>query len=183
MPDQAIKAANNRRRFIVRSSLQSYILQRVRPGLTGANSHRLPQIRNEYLAVANFTRTRRFNDGFYHPVYLFVIHRQFELHLGQEIDDVFGASIEFSVTFLTAKAFDLCHGNALYPNLGQGGADIVELERFYDGDEHFHADDLRNSITGTSLAAEINGICCSTAWRIEYFYCINPWRLAPGARI
>src|ERR1700676_1498479 len=64
MPDQAIRAANNRRRFIVRSSLESYMLQRVRPGLTGANSHRLPQLRNEYLTVANLTRTRRFYDGF-----------------------------------------------------------------------------------------------------------------------
>jgi hypothetical protein len=43
------------------------------------------------------------------------------------------------VAFLPAKAFDLCHGNALYPYLGQGGANIVEFEGFNDGDEHFHA--------------------------------------------
>jgi hypothetical protein len=43
---------------------------------------------------------------------------------------------------LAAKAFDLCHGNALYSHIGQSGPDIVKLERFDDGDDHFHAGKL-----------------------------------------
>src|SRR5216683_4275238 len=145
MPDQATRAANNRRRFIVRSSFETYdatMLQRARTGFAGANAHRLAQLRNEDLAVANLTRARRFNDGFYYSINLFVIHRQFKFHFWQEVDDVFRSTIELSVAFLPAKAFDLCHGNALYPHIGQGGADIVKFEWFDDGDDHFHAGPL-----------------------------------------
>src|ERR1700686_3590867 len=99
MPDQATRAAKNRRRFIVRSSFETYdatMLQRARTGFTGANAHRLAQLRNEDLAVANLTRARRLNDGFYHSIDLFVIHRQFKFHLWQEVDDVFRSTIELS---------------------------------------------------------------------------------------
>src|SRR6266851_1974563 len=145
MPDQATRAANNRRRFIVRSSFETYdatMLQRARTGFAGANAHRLAQLRNEDLAVANLPRARRFNDGFYHSINLFVIHCQLKFHFWQKVDDIFRSSIELSVAFLPAKAFDLCHGNALYPHVGQGRADIVKLERFDDGDDHFHAGTL-----------------------------------------
>src|SRR5271154_4309880 len=151
MPDQATRAANNRRRFIVRSSFEGYDapenynagkLQRARTGFTGANSHRLPKLRNEYLAVSNLTSACRFNNGFHHSIDLFVIHRQLKFHFWQEINDVFRSSIQLSVAFLPAKAFDLCHGNALYPHIGQSGPDIVKFEWFDDGDDHFHASKL-----------------------------------------
>src|SRR6202035_842356 len=118
------------------------MLQRARTGFTGANAHRLAQLRNEDLAVANLTRARRLNDGFYHSIDLLVVHRQFKFHFWQEVDHVFRSSIKLSVAFLPPKAFDLCHGNALYPHIGQGGADIVKLKWFDDGDDHFHAGTL-----------------------------------------
>src|SRR5882757_5703884 len=153
------------------------MLQRARTGFTGANAHRLAQLRNEDLAVANLTRARRLNDGFYHSIDLFVVHRQLKLHFWQEVDHVFRSSIEFSVAFLPAKAFDLCHGNALYPYIGQGGTDIVKLEGFDDGDDHFHAGTLlisNNRVEWScSLAAQTEGKCCNTAWSIAVFYCIN----------
>src|ERR1700693_4451812 len=178
MPDQVSRAANNRRRFIVPSSLASYlqtsVLQRARTGFTGANAHRLSQLRNEYLAVANLTRARRFNDGFHHPINLFVVHRQLEFHFRQKVDDVFRSSIQLSVAFLPAKAFDLCHGNALHPHIGQGGADIVKFEWFDDGDDQFHAGELLNSSNDKSSS----GIGAKLL-RYSIEYCANvlykPW--------
>jgi hypothetical protein len=46
------------------------------------------------------------------------------------------------VAFLPPKAFDLCHGNPLDAYIGQSSADIVQLEGFDDGDDHFHGDGL-----------------------------------------
>jgi hypothetical protein len=42
------------------------------------------------------------------------------------------------VTLLPAKAFDLCHGNTLYPHFCQSGSHIIKFEGFDDGDDHFH---------------------------------------------
>ena len=102
-----------------------------------------PRSADEYLAVADLAGARRFDNGFDDPLDLLVIHRQFELHLGQKIDDVLRPPIKLSVALLPAKAFDLCHGNALNPHLGQRGAHIVKLEGFDDGDDHFHAGRLQ----------------------------------------
>src|ERR1700730_11359938 len=110
MLDQATRAANNRRRFIVRSSFESYdatMLQRARTGLTGANAHRLAQLRDEDLAVADLPRARRFNDGFHHSIDLFVLHCQLKFHFWQKVDDVFCSSIELRVAFLTPAPFVL----------------------------------------------------------------------------
>jgi hypothetical protein len=46
------------------------------------------------------------------------------------------------VALLTSEALDLCHGNALNPYFSQCRSHIVELEGFYDGDDHFHAGEL-----------------------------------------
>src|SRR5260370_2018691 len=176
MPDEATRAANKRRRFIVRSSFESYdatMLQRARTGFTGANAHRLAQLRDEDLAVADLPRARRFNDGFHHSIDLFIIHCQLKFHFWQKVDDVFCSSIELSVAFLTAKAFDLCHGNALYPHIRQGGADIVKFERFHDGDDPFHASALLISNKHSVYQRQTDRKCCNTAWSIAVFYCIN----------
>src|SRR5579863_3480660 len=181
MPDQATKAANNRRRFIVRSSLKNASLQGARSSFTGADTHRLPELRNEYLTVADLTRARRLNDGFHDPVHLLVVHRQLELHFRQEVDDVFSSSIQLSVAFLPAKAFDLCHGNALHPHIGQGGADIVQFEWFDDGDDQFHAGELLNSSNDKSSS----GIGAKLL-RYSIEYCANllykPWGVLRRAR-
>jgi hypothetical protein len=42
------------------------------------------------------------------------------------------------MTLLAAKTFDLGHGNTLYTYLRQGFTNIVKLEGFYNGCNHFH---------------------------------------------
>ena len=56
----------------------------------------------------------------------------------RQVDHIFGSSIKLSVALLTAETLDLCHGNALNPHFRQCRSDIVELEGFDDGNDHFH---------------------------------------------
>ena len=61
-----------------------------------------------------------------------------DLHLGQEIHDVFGAAVELGVALLAAEALDLGDGDALHPDGRQRFAHFVELEGFDDGGDEFH---------------------------------------------
>jgi hypothetical protein len=58
------------------------------------------------------------------------------------------------VALLAPKAFDLCHGNALNTHFCQGGAHIVKLERFDDGDDHFHGSEAPVQV-GTQFNVEL----------------------------
>src|ERR1700680_2217034 len=111
----------------------------MRTSLSGANAHRLAEIRDKYLSVTDFSRARRVNNGLHDSIHLLIIYCQLELYFGQKIDDVFRPSIKFSVALLPAKTFALCHGNALNPYLRQRSTHIVQFEGFDDGDHHFHA--------------------------------------------
>ena len=64
-----------------------------------------------------------------------------DLHLGQEIDDVFGAAIKLGMALLAAKALDLDHGQALNADLLQRLFHLVQLERLDDGLDLFHGAD------------------------------------------
>ena len=61
-----------------------------------------------------------------------------DLHLGQEIHDVFRASIELGVSLLTPEAVRLGQRNALQPNVLQRLLHLVEFERLYDRLDLFH---------------------------------------------
>ncbi len=65
-------------------------------------------------------------------------HRDLDLDLGQKINDVFGAAVELGVSFLSAKALDLAHRNALHADFGQCLAHVVEFEWLDDRHDHFH---------------------------------------------
>ena len=67
-------------------------------------------------------------------------HRDLDAGLGYEVHDVFGATIKFGVATLTTEAFDLGDGHTGHADFGQGGADVVELERLDDGGNEFHGE-------------------------------------------
>jgi hypothetical protein len=79
------------------------------------------------LAMASTTRSTRLSD-----------HHDFELHLGQEIDDVFGTAIQFGVALLAAETLGLGNGDAGCPDLVKGFLHFVELERLDDRFDLFH---------------------------------------------
>jgi len=63
---------------------------------------------------------------------------ELDLGLGQEVDDILGAAIELGVAALTAEALDLGHRDALYADVRDGLADIIELEGLDDCCDQLH---------------------------------------------
>ncbi len=61
-----------------------------------------------------------------------------DLHLGQEVDHVFGAPVELGVALLAAKALHLDDGQALDADVLERFLDLVELERLDDGFDLLH---------------------------------------------
>src|SRR5215510_6773313 len=107
-------------------------------GLAGADAYGLLHIRHENLAVADATRLRRGDDrvdGLFHHA---VAEHELKLYLGQEIDHVFGATIELGMALLASEPLGFGDGNALQTDLLQGFFDLIQLERFNDRLDFFH---------------------------------------------
>ena len=69
------------------------MLQCVRTGFTGANANGLFDGADKNFAVANFFRLGSVDDGFDRAVNLVVVQYDFDFHLGQEVDHIFGAAL------------------------------------------------------------------------------------------
>ena len=61
-----------------------------------------------------------------------------DLHLGQEVHDVFGAAVELGMALLPPEALGLDDGQALQPDLVQRVLHLVELEGLDDGLDLLH---------------------------------------------
>src|SRR5262249_35157072 len=115
---------------------------RVRAVLPGADADRLFDGRYEDLAVADPARMGGLLDGFDGPLDHRVFHDDLDLHLRQEIDDVFRAAVQFGVALLTPDPLSLGHGYALDADLVKRLLHLVELERLNDRLDLFHHNPL-----------------------------------------
>src|SRR3546814_21019470 len=68
-----------------------------------------------------------------------ILDDDFELHLGQEVDDIFGAAIEFGVTLLPPETLGLGDGDPADTDFVQRFLHFVELERLDDRLNLLHA--------------------------------------------
>src|SRR5712691_8447450 len=84
-------------------------LDRVLAGLAGPYADNLAHVDHEDLAVADLARTRGLHDGLERLLHKGVADDHLDLHLGQEIDDIFGAAIELRVALLPPEPLDLGH--------------------------------------------------------------------------
>ena len=82
---------------------------------------------------------RGVGDGFDNAVGLVVVDDHLEPHLGQEVDDIFGAAVQLGVALLPAEALGLGHGDAADPGVVERFLDLIELERLDDGFDFFHS--------------------------------------------
>src|SRR4051794_14954155 len=85
----------------------------VQPGFSGSDPDRFFDIGDEDFAVADTAGLGGAADGvdgFFDQV---VADHDLDFDLGQEVDDVFGAAIEFGVTLLAPEALRFGHGDAL----------------------------------------------------------------------
>src|SRR3982751_1855864 len=106
--------------------------------LPGSDAHHLLDGRHEDLAIADLAGPRRLDDGLDRALHLRLGHDHLHFHLGQEIDDVFRAAIEFGVSLLPAEPLPLGDGQSRDADLGKRLAHFVELEWFDDRFDLFH---------------------------------------------
>src|SRR2546425_10476519 len=107
-------------------------------GLAGADPHDLFDRGDEDLAVADLSRSRRFDNRFYRALDQIVGDDYLDLDLGQEIDNVLRAAIELGMALLAAEALDFRHRKTADADLGERLAHLVELERLDDRFDFFH---------------------------------------------
>src|SRR5262249_59851461 len=74
--------------------------ERVGPALAGADADDFLDRGHEDLAVADAAGAGGLLDGLDRALDLVVLEHDLQLHLGQEVDDIFGAAIELGVTLL-----------------------------------------------------------------------------------
>src|SRR6478752_6690323 len=76
----------------------------VQPGFAGSDADRLFDVGDENLAVADAPGLRSPPDRVDRALDQIVADHDLDLHLGQEVDDVFCAAVELGMAFLAAKA-------------------------------------------------------------------------------
>src|SRR5437764_5056524 len=114
------------------SSKQPERLDSVHSGFPRSNPDCFFDIRDENLSVTDapgLSGSADRLDSFFDHL---VTQHNLDFHLGEKIDDVFGAAIEFGMSLLAAEAFGLGHRDALQADLLQGLFHLVEFERLDD---------------------------------------------------
>src|SRR3546814_10289511 len=92
---------------------------RIRPRFTGADAHRLLEIVDKDLAVADLTGLGRLEDCIGRLFRHFRRHRDLQLYLRQQVDGVFGTAIQLGMAFLASEPTNLGHGHPLHADIRQ----------------------------------------------------------------
>ena len=66
-------------------------------------------------------------------------HDHLDLHLGKEVDHVFGAAVQLGVALLPSEPLGLDHRDALQAHLVQRFFHLIQFERLDDGLDLLHA--------------------------------------------
>src|SRR3990172_5691502 len=93
---------------------------------------------DEDLPVSDPAGLGRGLDRLDYLVALVVRDDDFDLHLGQKVNGVFAAPVQFGVPFLPAETFDLAYGEPLDPHLGQSALHLVKFEGLDDRFDLLH---------------------------------------------
>src|SRR5262249_18282757 len=125
-------------------------LYRLVARFVSANTDRLFDRKQEYLAVADLAGFGRAHDCAHGFVGDLVAYHDLHFHLGQEIDGIFASAVNLGVAFLAAEPFDLPPRHALHAHFGERVLHFLEFERLDDGFDFFHASER---INGWSVCA------------------------------
>src|SRR5262249_28488854 len=107
--------------------------ERVDPAFASSDADHLVHWKHEDLAVTDLSRLGGALNGLDHARRLVVVDDDLNLHLRQEVNNVFGALVELCVATLAAKPLDLHRGQPVDPHLGKSVLHLVQLERLDDG--------------------------------------------------
>src|SRR5205807_331689 len=97
-------------------------------------------------------------DGGDSRIQLLVADDDFKFYFGQKVHRVFAAAVDFGVTFLAAKAFDLADGHAFDANASQGVFYFLKFEWFYDCFDFFHRESADGDCAGELLVHCLFGV-------------------------
>src|ERR1700722_5690728 len=107
-------------------------LDRIGASLPGADANGFLDLRYKYLAIPDPARLRRIADRFDRRTEIFVRNDDFDLHLGQKVDDILSPPIKLGMPFLPAETLRFEDGDSLDSGLLQGLLHLVEFERLDD---------------------------------------------------
>src|SRR5438128_8304086 len=127
----------------------------VHAGLAGTDTDDFLDVGDEDLAVADAAGLGRLANGFDGTFDGIVAEHDLDLYLGQEVDDIFGAAIEFGVAFLPAKTLGLGDGDTLQSGLLKRFLHFVQLEWLDDRFDLFHVE--------SGLHCQRDGLCTPLA--------------------
>src|SRR5690606_25980899 len=147
-------------------------LDRVGTGFAGTDADGLLQVDDKDLAVADLAGIGRLADGLDDAVELVIVDGHVDLHLRQEVDDIFGATIKLGVALLPSEAFNFGDSDALDTDFGQRLADVVQFERLDDGSDSFHETSPVRWLAPEVLNPKASLSSVSGLW--------NAWPLQPG---
>lgn len=108
--------------------------------LVGADADDVFDREDEDFAVTDFAGLGGGRDGGDRLGGEVVGDHDLELGLGEEINRVFGTTIDFGVSFLTSKTFHLGDGHTFDADGGEGFFDLFQFEGLDDGNDEFHED-------------------------------------------
>src|SRR5471032_2979307 len=106
--------------------------------LASTNSYRVLDTRHKDFAVADAAGVSRGANGLDGLFDHLVLDDQLDLHLGQEIHDIFGAAVKLGMAFLAAEALGLEHGDALEADLIERVLHFIQLEGLDDRFDLLH---------------------------------------------
>src|SRR5271165_1431861 len=112
---------------------------RVGAGFAGADADGAFDIGDEDLAVADASGLGGLADGLDGALDGAIGQNQFYFDLGQEIDDIFRATVKLGMALLAAKTLRLGNGDAMQPRFLKRFLHLVEFEGFDDGFDFFHS--------------------------------------------
>src|SRR5438270_6114269 len=112
---------------------------RVGAAVAGADADRLVDVRDEDLAVADAPGARGILDCFDDVFDESVFDHHLHLHLGQEVDHVFGAAVKLRMALLPPESLDLGDGDSGNADFVQRVLHIVELKWLDDRFDLLHA--------------------------------------------
>ena len=134
--------------FVVRRSANAGAATRERRAPVSAVRIRTTsvQVGDEDLSVTDLAGLSRLDDRVDRRLQLAVVDDDFDLHLGHEVDRVFGATIDFGVTLLAAEAANFGDRHAGDAGRGKRVLDVLQLVMTHDGFNFLHNLQLQNCI-------------------------------------
>jgi len=129
-------ALNNKEELKTSSSST---LQRYIPGFAGPDPYCILHRNHKDLTVPDLTGSGSIGDYLNHPLHRVVIHYHFQLNLGQQVDIILGAPVDFHPAFLEAAAHDLADRHPPDAELVQRFFNFLKLGRPYNALNLFQA--------------------------------------------